>query len=192
MIASPAVDDDAPDDWEALRLCETHARTVTHALAKAAVGSDDDIELPLLERAPRRRALTRAWRTGKTRSSLGPSRVARGFPLALPGRTGRAFPWPSCLGHCTGTWAGAPTSVMKRGQACDRTTRTGSRAPVLCSVPNPEDPGRLPGRAGGGGFGCTAGGCFWMNSPRLTDTGSLSVPVRDLGPPWHRSKGSGG
>ncbi len=46
MIASPAVDDDAPDDWEALRLCETQARTVTHALAKAAVGSDGDIELP--------------------------------------------------------------------------------------------------------------------------------------------------
>ncbi len=45
MIASPAVDDDAPDDWDALRLCETHARTVTHALVKDAVGSDDDIEL---------------------------------------------------------------------------------------------------------------------------------------------------
>ncbi len=56
-MASPAVDDDAPDDWDALRLCDKHARTVTHAIAKGAVGSDDDIELP----APRAGASGADW-----------------------------------------------------------------------------------------------------------------------------------
>ncbi len=46
-----------PDEWDALRLCETHTRTVTHALAKGVVGSDDDIELP----APRAGASGADW-----------------------------------------------------------------------------------------------------------------------------------
>jgi hypothetical protein len=57
MMASAAVDDDAPDGWDALRLCDKHARTVTHALVKDAVGSDDDIELP----APRAGASGADW-----------------------------------------------------------------------------------------------------------------------------------
>ncbi len=47
---------DPPDDWEGPGCAET-ARTVTHALAKGAVGSDDDIELP----APRAGASGADW-----------------------------------------------------------------------------------------------------------------------------------
>ncbi len=61
MMASAAVDDDAPDGWDALRLCDKHARTVTHALAKGAVGSDDDIECSIELPAPRAGASGADW-----------------------------------------------------------------------------------------------------------------------------------